>query len=714
MPRKKLRSNDLPNTEEEREPSPSLVKRIRSNMKKRRVIDEDIEGDDTAPRDTDEAEENLVEETLRELNGEEDGEYDDKKGMPDKYFVLEQEPLRDAIVKSLLTKSNILPQKKKTELEQAISQALTDARFLTNEYCRAIPSDEQWKIGVDENEIKVCEEILKPIREAMKEELPNLPKILKSNIPFDRKKTAVRYFDMFNNVEPYSTDYYKYQFMINQLIEDGKDVTMEDVNKQERVLKDVKKQERQERITLARVLQCEGLAPEDRLRIYRLFAELEVTDKPSAQYTYLEKVINQELASAIKFARVDIQSQNLTELQLLEKRLKENAATDELSILKRKILNLQATEEIKRHLYGMYTRLTLLRTDTSEYGWVLEKLNFALSLPYDRSIVLEEELRLKTAPPSEVDAYLAKVRRRLDEKLFGMEKVKERIIEQLNNRICGATSSSVLALEGVPGTGKTAILEALAYATGRPCQKISLGGSSDSSILKGDRTVWSGAAPSIILQILKKMGYNDGLVLIDEIDKVCDSARGAEVEHALLHILDYAHNKTFEDAYLQEYTHDLSKIWFICSFNNRKKISAPLLDRLDILVLKPYVYREIAIIFEKYILPKIFSALKIPVDTYVICEGAAEGIMNRSDVNCEGKGARTLDKLGYIVASRVNILRRTLGASNESSLKLSYRLRKPLVNAENKIIIDAALIRDVLNGVACDDDGHMAWRSMVV
>lgn len=687
---------------------------IQERMKKRKVVND--ERDDvilydekealkgastvTIEKEPDDSEDITVEKDGDEVD--DSGEYNDEEGMPVEYFAMDQKPLRDSLVASLI-EQGIYPEEEKSTLEQAVAAALIDARTLTNEYCAAVPADEKWKIGLSKKEVEKLETVLVPIRDALKEETPTLAKILTANIPFDRKKTAVKYFDVLNNQEPYTFDYYRVQTMINCLLESGKDSTPEDVEMQEKALKELKKRREEQLVTPKRLLQTPRLSSEDRLRLYKQWDVLEHTDRSTDSYFAIEEGINQTLLLS-----KDVTDEQATTIEDTEKRLKASMKSTDLAALKRRIIQLTASDTVKTRLYEMYNRLSFLRSDSSEYSTLLEKINFALQLPYQRSIAIEKERHLKDAPQEEVAEYLYQVHQKLDAKLYGMTEIKEKLIEALNNRICKGHSTSQLALEGLPGTGKTAIGKALAEAVGRPFEKISLGGMTDASLFKGDRTVWTGSAPSIILQILKKMQYNDGVVLIDELDKLCESPRGAEVQFALLHIADYVHNKEFEDTYLQEFTHDISNIWWIYAMNSSTKLDSALIDRLDILVVKPYTHQELGIIFTSYVLPVALQAVSLQPNDYVIDKNVAKAIMNRSDLNFKDKGARVLEKVAQSFASRLNMLRKTTDRSGKTGrLKLSYQTRAPL---SKPIVIDENLVTDLLRNK--DFNRQEGWRGM--
>jgi ATP-dependent Lon protease len=237
---------------------------------------------------------------------------------------------------------------------------------------------------------------------------------------------------------------------------------------------------------------------------------------------------------------------------------------------------------------GEIDRLRLISPASAEYEVSRRYIQWLLDLPWDRSCT----------EPVDLDA----VRRVLDEDHFGLEKLKERIVEHL--AVCRLTRASrgpILCFAGPPGTGKTSLGRSIARALGRKFARISVGGLTDEAEIRGHRRTYVGAMPGRIVASLAQVGCSDPVLMIDEIDKMGRSVHG-DPASAMLEVLDPEQNAAFVDHYLNV-PFDLSRVLFICTANTVLAIPKPLLDRMEVLPLSSYTEEEKLEIVKRHLLP---------------------------------------------------------------------------------------------------------------
>ena len=259
---------------------------------------------------------------------------------------------------------------------------------------------------------------------------------------------------------------------------------------------------------------------------------------------------------------------------------------------------------------------------TVQYGYV----DFLLELPWDT--VSEDNLDMKNA------------QKVLDEDHYGLEKVKERIIEYLAVlKLKGDMKSPILCLYGPPGVGKTSLGKSIARALGRQYGRISLGGLHDESEIRGHRKTYIGAMPGRIIQTIKRAGTSNPVIVLDEIDKVTEDFHG-DPASALLEVLDPEQNTTFHDNYL-DIDYDLSKVLFITTANDISGIHPALKDRMEMINVSGYLAEEKEAIAQGYLIPKQQKAHGLTEEQFKLSKEAVETII---DSYTRESGVRGLDK----------------------------------------------------------------------
>ncbi len=278
------------------------------------------------------------------------------------------------------------------------------------------------------------------------------------------------------------------------------------------------------------------------------------------------------------------------QLKAITEELGENEnVQDEADAYKKKIEAAGVTGEVKEKLLEEVARLYKMPFNSQEASVIRGYLDTCIALPWN--IKTEEKIDL------------AKAKKQLDKNHYGLEKVKERILELLAVRkLQPDIKGQIICLVGPPGVGKTSIAKDIAAAMGRKYTRISLGGMKDESDIRGHRKTYIGAMPGRIMNAVKLAGSKNALILLDEIDKMGNDFRG-DPASAMLEVLDPEQNNAFRDHYI-EVPFDLSDILFITTANDASTIPGPLYDRMEIIELGSYTREEKFQIGKKHLLKK--------------------------------------------------------------------------------------------------------------
>jgi ATP-dependent Lon protease len=304
------------------------------------------------------------------------------------------------------------------------------------------------------------------------------------------------------------------------------------------------------------------------------------------------------------------------QMKAIQKELGEDETGEmaEVAMLRERLEKADLPEEVRKEADRELRRLEKLPPAAPDYHVIRTYLEFVLELPWNKS--------------SEHKLDLAEARRILDEDHFGLEDVKERILEFLAViKLRPDTKSPILCFVGPPGVGKTSLGRSIARSLGRQFERLSLGGVRDEAELRGHRRTYIGAMPGRIIQSLRRAGVNNPVMMLDEIDKLGADYRG-DPASALLEILDPQQNNSFRDHYL-DLPFDLSRVFFIATANQLGPIPAPLRDRMEVIALAGYSDREKLEIAKRYLVPRQITENGLREGQLQISDDAIELIATR-------------------------------------------------------------------------------------
>jgi ATP-dependent Lon protease len=313
---------------------------------------------------------------------------------------------------------------------------------------------------------------------------------------------------------------------------------------------------------------------------------------------------------------------------------------DELIELEKRIKKTKLSKEARTKAEGELKKLRNMSPMSAESTVVRNYLDWMLSIPWGKA---------KTKKIDMVEAEAV-----LEEDHYGLEKVKERILEYLAVQArTNSLKGPILCLVGPPGVGKTSLGRSLAKATGREFARISLGGVRDEAEIRGHRRTYIGSMPGKIIQTMKKVKTTNAFILLDEIDKMGSDYRG-DPSSALLEVLDPAQNGTFGDHYL-EVDYDLSQVMFVTTANSLN-MPQPLLDRMEIIRIPGYTEDEKVEIAKRHVLPKQMKDHGLKESEFVVPEKAIRDLIR---YYTREAGVRSLEReLGALARKTVRDLAR--------------------------------------------------------
>ena len=330
------------------------------------------------------------------------------------------------------------------------------------------------------------------------------------------------------------------------------------------------------------------------------------------QILRLEKKLNEEVEENVKQNQKEYYLREQMKVIQNELGFGEDAVSeakewlDKLDELK---LDPKTDEKVRKEI----NKFTKMVPSSAESGVIRNYVETILSLPWNKS--------------SKTNSDIKKAEKVLDEDHYGLEKVKERILEYLAViHLSKGIKGPIICLVGPPGVGKTSIARSIARATGREFVRMSLGGVRDEAEIRGHRRTYIGAIPGRVISAIKDAGANNPVFLFDEVDKIGSDFKG-DPASALLEVLDPEQNKEFTDHFL-EIPFDLSNVMFITTANTTETIPRPLLDRMEVIDVSGYTEEEKVKIAQKYLVPKQMKAHGLKKKNFAISEKALRDLIN--------------------------------------------------------------------------------------
>ncbi len=371
----------------------------------------------------------------------------------------------------------------------------------------------------------------------------------------------------------------------------------------------------------------------------------------------LEKKIGQRVKKSMEKTQKEYYLRE--QMKAIQKELGDKEGrTGEVSTLREKIEDLDMPSSVKEKALKELDRYEKMPANSAESSVLRNYLDWLIQLPW----TFETEDQLDVIRAEEI----------LNEDHYGLEKVKERVLEYLAvQQLTKELKGPILCLAGPPGVGKTSLARSIARSLNRKFVRISLGGVRDEAEIRGHRRTYVGAMPGRVIQGMKKSGSINPVFLLDEIDKMANDFRG-DPSSALLEVLDPEQNSTFSDHYIEE-PYNLSKVMFVTTANNIGTIPGPLLDRMEIISIAGYTELEKIHIAKDYLLPKQLKD-----------HGLTKGMLQVKD-----EAIQSLVRY-YTREAGVRSLERQLAS-------LCRKTAKMIVSAEKKkVILTAKKIEDML------------------
>jgi len=341
---------------------------------------------------------------------------------------------------------------------------------------------------------------------------------------------------------------------------------------------------------------------------------------------------------------------------------------DTLESLKFKLDSLSTTSQNKIIITKRFKYIELLSNTSTEYQKNINWLRYALNFPFN--IIKNTPISIDSSI-EDLSMYVLSVYSKLDDYIYGMKHIKEEILsfvcKRVSNPLC---NNNILALHGGNGVGKTRLAYGLANALDLPIRTINLGCISDVSYLTGHNFTYVDSEPGRIVQILNEVQCKNCIIYFDELDKIHSTNKGQTINAFLTHLIDYSQNKKYQDVYLSGLELDLSKVFFIFSFNDTNLLDKTVKDRLKILSIPQYSSRDQISIIKNFIIPDVCKNINYDINDLNIPDYIFDDILEKIVHNNKSNdGLRHVYHILDNIISKLNVLRML---TDQEKQKFSY------------------------------------------
>lgn len=413
-----------------------------------------------------------------------------------------------------------------------------------------------------------------------------------------------------------------------------RDLSPEKVQEYSETVKRLQKVAKETQITSEKILTA-NISDENKAKAMILYDRLQNCESFSFDYNY----------TAHKIKSIIEKEDSIDTTDFSDTKAKLKSLLNLHDSLETRIFKAEMDDNRKAAIYEQYLQYEKMQDESNSKGHIEEWLEEALKTPFTKTV--------------KTDCSLQTLKQGFTNKLSSLDTVLEPLLTIFNNRLNNPNSTSlVIGLLGSPGVGKTAVGQTIAEAWGIPFKQISLGGMLDASILSGQHKGWLGSTPGRLTKALQEMKAINGVIFLDEIDKLGTTDRGMQVQYSLLHAIDPVQNTHFIDNYLgSRLPLDLSKCIFICALNTTEGLDPALLNRMHIIKVPDYTSKQKTQIMKEHLFPQALKNAGLKTEDFILSDKACSRLQElvTNNYGTEG-GVRNVKSGLRIIADKMSLV----------------------------------------------------------